>query len=149
MFGYWRNRFGEWITLGGYKTQEFAQEALLIELAHAYPKITFEWVGVTCVSDEPTRPVYAVLSITELDEKTLNENYPPSGKKPVEVPEGKQRYFLEQLDDRQRKELAFAEIYVAQFGHGTDGHNRLLLIAKLAALLDATETELDSEKKPK
>lgn len=40
------------------------------------------------------------------------------------------------LDDRQRSELMFALMYEADFKHGTDGHNRLLLIAKLAHLLD-------------
>lgn len=40
------------------------------------------------------------------------------------------------LDERQRKEIAFAELYVAHFGHGTTGHNQLILIARLAQLLD-------------
>ena len=39
------------------------------------------------------------------------------------------------LDDRQKKEVALAEHYASD-PHGTDGHNRLLLIAKLAQLLD-------------
>jgi hypothetical protein len=41
-----------------------------------------------------------------------------------------------QLDERQRKQIAFAEVYVAEFNHGTVGHNDLVLIAKLAELLD-------------
>ena len=40
------------------------------------------------------------------------------------------------LDERQRKTIAFAEIYVRDFNHGTVGHNDLVLIAKLAELLD-------------
>lgn len=38
--------------------------------------------------------------------------------------------------DREQKEIAFAELYAAQFSHGTTGHNALLLIAKLAEHLD-------------
>jgi hypothetical protein len=41
-----------------------------------------------------------------------------------------------QLDDRQRKEIEFADVYNDDFQHGTDGHNRLLLISKLASMLD-------------
>ena len=40
------------------------------------------------------------------------------------------------LDERQLKELHFARLYVAEFNHGTDGHSRLLLIDRLAVLLD-------------
>jgi hypothetical protein len=39
-------------------------------------------------------------------------------------------------DDRQRDELRFAETYATSFRHGTDDHHRLLLIARLAELLD-------------
>lgn len=42
-----------------------------------------------------------------------------------------------ELDERQCKEIAFARAYATSFSHGTDGHNRLLLIAKMAELLDA------------
>lgn len=49
--------------------------------------------------------------------------------------------WLQELDERQRKELYFAKLYAAEFSHGTDGHNRLLLIAKLADLLDKAEIE--------
>jgi len=40
------------------------------------------------------------------------------------------------LDERQRKAIAFAETYVRDFNHGTVGHNDLVLIARLAELLD-------------
>ena len=40
------------------------------------------------------------------------------------------------FDERQRKEIAFDRLYAAQFGHGTDGHNAKIIIAKLADLLD-------------
>jgi hypothetical protein len=42
----------------------------------------------------------------------------------------------EQLDDRQQKEVAFAELYAKDFKHGTTSHNQFLLIARLALLLD-------------
>lgn len=41
------------------------------------------------------------------------------------------------IDERQRKEVAFSELYAAEFNHGTTGHNQLMLIARLAELLDA------------
>lgn len=45
------------------------------------------------------------------------------------------------LDERQQKELEFAELYAKEFHHGTDGHNRLLLLAKLSELLTRIEME--------
>ena len=45
------------------------------------------------------------------------------------------------LDERQQKELEFAELYVAEFHHGTDGHSRLMLLAKLSELLTRIEME--------
>jgi hypothetical protein len=46
------------------------------------------------------------------------------------------------LSAREQKEVAFAEVYAKMFGHGTAGHNRLMLIAKIAELLDQKEQEL-------
>jgi hypothetical protein len=40
------------------------------------------------------------------------------------------------IDDRQRKEIAFSELYATEYNHGTTGHNQLLLIARLAELID-------------
>ncbi len=45
-------------------------------------------------------------------------------------------HWMNQLDERQQKELLFARLYQKEFAHGTDGHHRLLLIAKLAEMLD-------------
>lgn len=45
--------------------------------------------------------------------------------------------WMEFLDERQQKELQFAQSYASQFAHGTDGHHRLLLIAHLARILDS------------
>lgn len=36
--------------------------------------------------------------------------------------------------ERELKEIYFALMYAYNFSHGTDGHNRLILIAKLAEL---------------
>lgn len=41
-----------------------------------------------------------------------------------------------ELDERQLKELKLAIIYAEDFHHGTTGHNQLMLIAKLAEILD-------------
>jgi hypothetical protein len=42
----------------------------------------------------------------------------------------------DQLEDGQRKEVAFAELYARDFNHGTTGHIAYLLIARMAHLLD-------------
>lgn len=42
----------------------------------------------------------------------------------------------EQLDDRQRKHVAFCKMYADQFGHGAPGHLDFILIAQLASMLD-------------
>jgi hypothetical protein len=43
--------------------------------------------------------------------------------------------WLDKFDERQRAEIAFAVLYAQQFGHGTDGHNAKLIIAKMADML--------------
>jgi hypothetical protein len=48
--------------------------------------------------------------------------------------------WMAQLDERQNKEVMFALTYARQFAHGTDGHHRLLLIAKLVELLNKVES---------
>lgn len=40
------------------------------------------------------------------------------------------------LDKRQQEELRLAETYRDDFTHGTDGHHRLMLVARLAEILD-------------
>lgn len=40
------------------------------------------------------------------------------------------------FDSRQLKEIEFARHYAANFAHGTTGHNQMMIIAKLADLLD-------------
>jgi len=46
-----------------------------------------------------------------------------------------EEFINENFDERERKEIGFATMYYREFGHGTDGHNRLLLIAKLFHML--------------
>lgn len=48
-------------------------------------------------------------------------------------------HWIESLNDRERKEVDLARHYAANFAHGTTGHNQLMLLAKLAELLDARE----------
>lgn len=40
------------------------------------------------------------------------------------------------LNERAAKEAEFAQYYVEKFGHGTTGHNALLLIDQLCKLVD-------------
>lgn len=45
--------------------------------------------------------------------------------------------WLDTLDDRQRQEIALARLYdTPTFRHGTTGHQQLILISRLAQLLD-------------
>lgn len=52
------------------------------------------------------------------------------------------------LDEHQRKAIAFAETYVRDFNHGTVGHNDLVLIARLAELLDIAAGLKEAPKPP-
>ena len=49
--------------------------------------------------------------------------------------------WLEQLTEREAKEVDFAQMYANHYSHGTDGHNRLLLISKLAHMIDSLEKD--------
>lgn len=40
------------------------------------------------------------------------------------------------FDERQRKQIAFSVVYDNSFGHGADGHNSMMIIARMASLLD-------------
>lgn len=53
---------------------------------------------------------------------------------PEDLPE-----WLRDFTDRERDEIKFAQVYAIQFAHGTDGHSRLILIAKLADKLNTSE----------
>ena len=44
--------------------------------------------------------------------------------------------WMNELTEREAKEVAFAVMYFNQFNHGTTGHNQLVLIAKLAEMLN-------------
>lgn len=43
----------------------------------------------------------------------------------------------ESLSEREQKELLLADFYANKCDHGTPGHVRLMLIAKLASLIDS------------
>jgi predicted LPLAT superfamily acyltransferase len=63
------------------------------------------------------------------DERTLAERYA-------------ELEWFSRLEERQRQEVLFAVTYHLQFRHGTDGHNRLNLIALLAGLLNQYEATI-------
>lgn len=46
------------------------------------------------------------------------------------------------FDERELKEVSFSQVYATGFAHGTAGHNRLMLIAKMAEQLDRYESLL-------
>jgi hypothetical protein len=39
------------------------------------------------------------------------------------------------FDERQQKEIEFCQVYKQDFGHGTDGHNVKMIIARMAEML--------------
>lgn len=50
------------------------------------------------------------------------------------------------LNAREQSELKFAQVYVDHFEHGTDGHSRLVLIAKLAKRIQELAGEIETIK---
>lgn len=52
------------------------------------------------------------------------------------------RYWFNELDERQRKEIALAQVYASDYNHGTAGHTRLMLMDYMAATLDRYEERL-------
>lgn len=50
------------------------------------------------------------------------------------------------FDERERKEIEFALTYARDFHHGTNGHNALMIIAKMAQLLNDNEKKLRKTK---
>ena len=54
-----------------------------------------------------------------------------------------ERKWWDKLDERQKKELVFAECYARDFNHGTVGHNRLILLSRLAELLDEAYSHVE------
>jgi hypothetical protein len=47
--------------------------------------------------------------------------------------------WMTQLDERTQKQIQFARVYRAEFGHGAPGHLDMMTIAALAQLLDNFE----------
>lgn len=54
---------------------------------------------------------------------------------------------MSQLSDREQREVELANVYATVFAHGTDGHSRLMLIAKLSHIIGDFEKELSELKK--
>lgn len=50
-------------------------------------------------------------------------------------------HWMDALTEREQKEVMFARMYAEDFGHGTDGHSRLMVIAKLAEQLDTYQNQ--------
>jgi hypothetical protein len=47
--------------------------------------------------------------------------------------------WMNEFSERDRREMAFACLYEADYSHGTDGHNRLLIISKLVGIANELE----------
>jgi hypothetical protein len=46
------------------------------------------------------------------------------------------KVWYDNFDERQNKQIMFSRVYAADFAHGADGHNNMLIVAKMADLLD-------------
>lgn len=55
-------------------------------------------------------------------------------------------WWFYELNEREQKEVHFAGAYAQHYAHGTDGHSRLMLIAKLVDLLEKSQP--DTPQKP-
>ena len=47
------------------------------------------------------------------------------------------------FNERERKQIEFAKVYCRDFKHGAIGHNDMVIIAKLAELIDLKDKEID------
>lgn len=47
------------------------------------------------------------------------------------------------FDERQLKDIAFCQVYAKNFGHGADGHNRMLVVAKMVEVILRLESGRD------
>ncbi len=47
------------------------------------------------------------------------------------------------LDNRQRAEVEFCELYAQKFAHGTDGHNIRMLVYQLVLELDDLQAQVN------
>jgi hypothetical protein len=59
--------------------------------------------------------------------------------------------WMETFTEREQQEIRFSQTYARKYGHGTDGHNAKLIIAKMAGLLNGQEsriTELTNQPEP-
>jgi hypothetical protein len=55
------------------------------------------------------------------------------------------RTWLEEFDQREQKSIDHARLYAAHYAHGDPGHLHLMIIAKLAALLDRELLNAEAE----
>lgn len=124
----------EWNTAFGLRIRNLrkraglTQEQVAAELNVARPTITAIEKGERKVSAEEL----AILA--SLYECSVNDLY-------QEGTQGTSTMWLSEFNDRERKEIAFAETYAEHYGHGTDGHIRLMVIAKMAKLLGANHEQ--------
>lgn len=56
--------------------------------------------------------------------------------------------WMQQLEPHEQREVELANVYASVFAHGTDGHSRLMLIAKLSQLVTELEREVSELSKP-
>lgn len=49
--------------------------------------------------------------------------------------------WFDSFDERQKSQIRFSRLYEREYHHGADGHNNMMIIAKMARYLDAFESQ--------
>lgn len=50
--------------------------------------------------------------------------------------------WFDEFDERQQQQIRFSRLYAREFHHGANGHNDMMIIAKMAELLDELERQV-------
>lgn len=50
--------------------------------------------------------------------------------------------WFEKFDERQQQQIRFSRLYAREFHHGANGHNDMMIIAKMAELMDEMERQI-------
>jgi hypothetical protein len=69
----------------------------------------------------------------------IREAWEAAGESATNRPPIPNRAWFEKFDERQQQEIRFSRLYAREYHHGANGHNDMMIIAKMAELLDASE----------
>lgn len=113
------------------------QDTLSIYLGGDIPSDQAQGFHIRHADEEPgtTRGHHSFYVVWQRQVVTV----PDPGPDPEPEPEPQPGDWLTHFDDRQRKQIEFSRLYAREFSHGATGHNDMLIIAKMAELLDGAK----------